>query len=305
VVHIEANKSSKPHGNSEQGVTEAGSGAIVCIQGTTCVLSNFHVVRDCATDHIQIVLTTGRRLSPKRVLGDSLTDVAVLMLPADQDLVPIPVADSNDVEIGDFVLAFGSPFGLSHSVSHGIVSAKGRRNLDLGIGDVKIQDFIQTDAAINPGNSGGPLLNLRGELIGLNTAIASNSGGNDGIAFSIPSSLAHRVAEELIQRGRVARPYLGVHLEQNQPFSNPIPFDRSQPLGGARVTRVNQGSMAAEAGVLEGDVIARVNGQVVSDEAHLRTLVGILGVEGTCNLTVVREGKCIELPVALRERMQR
>src|SRR6185503_4020578 len=130
-------------------------------------------------------------------------------------LVPARLGDSGKLEIGDFVLAVGSPFGLSHSVTYGIISAMGRRDLELGDDGVPYQDFLQTDAAINPGNSGGPLLNLRGEVIGINTAIASNSGGNEGIGFTIPINMTMYVARQLIDRGSVAHAYLGVRLDMN------------------------------------------------------------------------------------------
>ncbi|MGI9178640.1 MAG: S1C family serine protease, partial [Pirellulales bacterium] len=168
VVHIDATKPlSRPRGGKTT-EDEAGSGVIAQVSGVTAVITNRHVINRATLDDITIRLDDGRELHPKRLWSDAGTDIAVLEVEAD-DLQPARVAQDDGVRIGDTVLAIGSPFGLSHSVTLGIVSAKGRRDLDLGDGNVKFQDFIQTDAAINPGNSGGPLVNLRGEVVGLNT----------------------------------------------------------------------------------------------------------------------------------------
>ena len=158
------------------------------------VLTNRHVVKYANPKDIKIRLSDGRLIHPKKIWEDRKTDVAVMKVQAPQ-LVPARLGKSDKVEIGDFVLAIGSPFGLRQSVTYGIVSAKGRHDLDLGEGDVEYQNFIQTDAAINPGNSGGPLVNLRGEVVGMNTAIASSSGGNEGIGFSIPIRNVLHIAE--------------------------------------------------------------------------------------------------------------
>ena len=185
---------------------------IIQRKGRFYVLTNRHVFRDAPADGIRIYLADGRQLHPQRVLEDEETDVGVLPIEA-ADLIASPVGDSERMEIGDFVLAVGSPFGLSHSVTFGIISARGRHDLQLGDDSVRFQDFLQTDAAINPGNSGGPLCNLRGEIIGINTAIASNSGGNEGIGFSIPINLFMAVARQLIDTGKVTRAFLGVSLD--------------------------------------------------------------------------------------------
>ncbi len=147
-------------------------------------------------------------MRPSRIWVDPATDVAVMQIDA-RGMVPAKLGDSDAMQMGDHVLAVGSPFGLSHSATYGILSAKGRRNLELGSREIEIQDFFQTDAAINPGNSGGPLLNMRGEVIGINTAIASNSGGNEGIGFTIPINMAMYVADQLITRGKLNRARLG------------------------------------------------------------------------------------------------
>jgi serine protease Do len=214
IVHIEASKASQPGpGFAASKIQEAGAGVVVNMDGAQYVLTNRHVIHQAQLESIKLSLSDGRMFHPERVWSDPSTDIAVLLLPKADGIVPARIGDSNGVDIGEFVLAVGSPFGLSHSVSYGIISAKGRRNLELGAREIEIQDFFQTDAAINPGNSGGPLLNLRGEVIGINTAIASNSGGNEGIGFSIPIKMAALVAEHLIQHGKLPRAYLGVQLD--------------------------------------------------------------------------------------------
>src|SRR5205085_10072275 len=158
-------------------------------------------------------------------------------------LIAARIGDSSKVEIGDFVLAVGSPFGLSHSVTYGIISAKGRRDLELGDDSVRFQDFMQTDAAINPGNSGGPLINLRGEVVGMNTAIASSSGGNEGIGFTIPINMVMIIARQLVERGTVIRAYLGVALDSKFGPATAMSVGLMRPRG-TRVTRITPGSPA-------------------------------------------------------------
>ncbi len=173
------------------------------------VLTNRHVIKNSSAPYVRVQLADGNVTYPVRIWSDPKTDVAVMRLP-DVELLPARLGDSESIEIGEQVLAVGSPFGLSQSVTRGIISAKGRYNLDLGDGDVRLQNFLQTDAAINPGNSGGPLINLRGEVVGINTAIASNSGGNEGIGFSIPINVVVRVASDLVTTGEVSQGFLGI-----------------------------------------------------------------------------------------------
>ena len=196
--------------------------------GKNYVLTNRHVIKHATLDNIHIRLASGQEVFPIRVWADLETDVAVMAVDS-PNVVPARLGDSGNVEIGDFVLAVGSPFGLSHSVTYGIISAKGRRDLQLGVEGVRYQDFFQTDAAINPGNSGGPLLNLRGEVIGINTAIASSSGGNEGIGFTIPINIAMFVAKQLIDQGSVVRAMLGVTSIPSTTTPSP---DRSACHGG-------------------------------------------------------------------------
>jgi serine protease Do len=300
VVHIEAEKPYKEPDAGDVPVTEAGAGIIVESRGHYYVLTNHHVVRESRNDEIRIFLADERVLQPDAIWSDMATDVAVLQLP-DTALPAARLGNSDQIQIGDLVLAFGSPFGLSHSVSHGIVSAKGRRNLDLGIDGVRIQDFLQTDAAINPGNSGGPLLNLRGEVIALNTAIASNSGGNDGIGFAIPINLVTQVASQLVVHGRVVRPYLGIRLDHEYDGKAHKTTSRTI-VGGARVSEVSAGSPAHVAGIQVGDIIVKIDGARVEDDGHLVNLIGTRTVPGQSRLDVLRNGAIQSLSVELVER---
>src|SRR5205823_6747250 len=191
-----------------------GSGVIIERRGKVYVLPSRHVVEFPTVSGINVMLSDWRVVHPKQTWSDSATDVAIMALDT-QGLLAARLGDSSKLEIGDFVRAVGSPFGLSHSVTYGIISAKGRRDLRLGDDGVQYQDFLQTDAAINPGHSGGPLLNLRGEVVGLNTAIASASGANEGIGFAIPINMVMVIADQLIERGMVVRAFLGVKLDSS------------------------------------------------------------------------------------------
>ena len=233
------------------------------------------------------------------MLEDEETDVGVLAIEA-ADLLASPVGDSDRMEIGDFVLAVGSPFGLSHSVTFGII-ARGRHDLQLGADSVRFQDFLQTDAAINPGNSGGPLCNLHGEIIGINTAIASNSGGNEGIGFSIPINLFMGVARQLIDSGKVTRAFLGVSLDAKFGPAMAAELGMSRPTG-TRVRAVTPGGPAEAAGIREGDVILKLNGMAIDDDAHLVNLVGLIEVGKKVSLEVFRDGKTIVIPAEVADR---
>lgn len=294
VVHIEA-------GSTSRSVEEAGGGVVVKINGRHYVLTNRHVVKESEPSRIEIKLADGRRLTPVRVWDDPGTDIAVMEIRASR-LVPARLGNSDQAEIGDFVLAVGSPFGLSHSVTFGIISAKGRRDLQLGDDRVRFQDFLQTDAAINPGNSGGPLANLRGEIIGINTAIASSSGGNEGIGFTIPINMARVIAKQLVQQGRVARAYLGVHLSRD--FDPARSADR---LGlpsarGALVSGITPNSPAARAQIQNGDAIVKVNGQWIEDDDHLINMVSLLPVGEEINVTLIRNQEPLEIRVRVGKR---
>ncbi len=300
IVHIEA-KRDAGSGDARRGDSEeAGSGVIIETHGKSFVLTNRHVIRYSTLAGIFIRLADGRVLHPTRVWGDPLTDVAVMAISAD-DLVPAHIGDSSKLEIGDFVLAVGSPFGLSHSVTYGIISAKGRRDLELGDDGVQFQDFLQTDAAINPGNSGGPLLNLRGELVGINTAIASTSGANEGIGFAIPINIVRIVAEQLIQHGAVVRAYLGVRLDSSFGPESAASAGLARPQG-ARVSGLTRNSPAEQARILVGDVILEFDGTRVEDDVHLINLVSLTPVNKEVELRLLREGRSIHLRLRVANR---
>jgi serine protease Do len=298
VVHIEAQKTDQSglrYGRNAPQVEEAGSGFIIKLSDRFYVVTNRHVVKAAQPRKITIRLADGRVINPDKVLSDPETDVAVLRV-ANTDLHPSRIGDSDKVEIGDFVLAFGSPFGLSHSITFGIISAKGRRDLELGDDSVKFQDFMQTDAAINPGNSGGPLISLRGEVVGMNTAIASSSGGNEGIGFTIPVNMVMLVARQLVERGTVVRAYLGVKLDGKFGPTIAKSVGLKQPRG-ALVREITANSPAAAAAIQPGDVILEFNGVRVDDDSHLINLVSLTEVGKDVPVLVFREKKLVRLSV--------
>ncbi len=301
VVHIEADK--RPPADFEDPeavIEEAGSGIIVEINGDFFVITNRHVISNA--DGIRIKLTDGQVLHPVKQWADPTTDVAVLGI-VGKNLIPARLGNSDHIDIGDFVLAIGSPFGLSHSVTHGIISAKGRRDLSLGTDQVHIQDFIQTDAAINPGNSGGPLISMRGEVVGINTAIASNSGGNEGIGFSIPINLAIHVAKQLVLEGELRRAYLGVSLDSQFQIADAHKLGLPRVVG-AKVTAVTPDSPADKAELKAEDIVLTFNGIRVEDDAHLVSLVGLTPIGAEVPMVVYRGNQMTTLVVTLEERQK-
>ncbi len=299
IVHIEASKKSgSGKGFASSRIDEAGAGIVINLQNGQYILTNRHVIHPAELDSIRIELNDGTSLKPTNVWSDPSTDVAVLKV-SRPGLVPAKLGNSDQMGIGDFVLAVGSPFGLSHSVTYGILSAKGRRNLELGSKEIDVQDFFQTDAAINPGNSGGPLLNLRGEVVAINTAIASNSGGNEGIGFSIPINMAVVVAEQLVNNGTLRRSYLGVQLE------NAFDILTANRLGlpaarGALVKSVLPNSPAERAGIRVGDVILEFNGKQVDNDGHLVRMVSLTPAGNSTEMIVYRDGKSFRVPTQLQ-----
>ena len=287
-------------------VEETGSGVLMRsnkVKGLFVVTNN-HVIGTAQLSEIDLRTQDGREFHPTRVYRDGETDIAVLQI-KDFGAVTGSWGDSDEVGIGNYVLAVGSPFGLSQSITMGIVSAKGRRDLTLTDDrSVTNQDFIQTDAAINPGNSGGPLIDVQGQVVGINTAIASNSGGNEGIGFSIPSNLARNVFEQLIKYGRVRRAYLGVELDDN--FDGPTAHRLGMPRAvGARVTKVyktRQRTPAEIAGVRPDDVIVNFNGVSVIDENHLINLVSLAEIGHPVQIEVFRGGRRQSLQLKLTDR---
>lgn len=259
-----------------------GSGVIIDAK-KGYILTNHHVIQQA--DVINVTLRDGRRLDAKLVGTDPDTDVAVLQVPA-KDLVALPLADSDALRVGDFVIAIGNPFGLGQTVTSGIVSALGRS----GLGIEGFEDFIQTDASINPGNSGGALVNLRGELIGINTAIFSRSGGNIGIGFAIPINMARDIMQQLVTHGEVQRGRLGAQAQNLTPeLANA--FNLSQQRTGAVVVKVIPGSPADKAGLQVGDVVTEVNQRPIRSADDLRNYIGLLRIGTHVRLTVVRKGK--------------
>jgi serine protease Do len=296
VVHIEAKRDAEP-GRPIRDIDEAGSGVVVARHGAHYVLTNRHVIKYSSLTNIHIKLADGRILHPTQVWADKATDIA-LMAVESEDLVSARLGDATQLDIGDFVLAVGSPFGLSHSVTYGIISAKGRRDLQLGDDGVQLQDFLQTDAAINPGNSGGPLLNLRGEVIGINTAIASSSGGNEGIGFTIPINMVMLIADQLIENGVVVRAYLGVRLDSAFGPESAARLGLSRPEG-AHVTGITKSSPAELARIQIDDVILEFDGTRIEDDNHLINLVSLTPVNKDVEVRLLREGR----PMTLRVRV--
>ena len=262
-----------------------GSGVIVDARHGY-ILTNNHVIAHA--DKITVTLYDKRSFPAKVVGRDPDTDLAVLQIKAN-DLTQIPLGNSAALQVGDFVIAIGNPFGLSHTVTAGIVSAKGRAQVQ----DGKYSDFIQTDAAINPGNSGGALVNLEGQLVGINTAILSKSGGNIGIGFAIPINMAKDVMAQLIKYGKVERGMLGVEIEDlTPPLAKALDIPQNQ---GALVTQVVPHSPAQKAGIKPDDVIVNVNGNPVSGAADLSNSIGVMRVGTPLTLGVIRNGKTLTI----------
>ncbi len=297
VVHIE---STRPGRNGT--LEETGSGVIMSsprVNGLF-VVTNRHVVTGATLNSIEILLSDGRVIYPTEKVEDPNSDIAVLRI----DDTKIPAAqwgDSDNLDIGHFVLAMGSPFGLSQSVTLGIISAKGRRSLELPGRRVINQDFLQTDAAINPGNSGGPLVDLDGRIIGINTAIASQGGGNEGIGFSIPSNLVKFIVAQLLENGQVNRGYLGVELDENFDIETARKYTLTRKYG-ARVTRVMDRTPASQAGILPDDIILDFDGVEVADENDLINRVSLTPVNKRVRMIVMRKGRQETLYVVLAER---
>ena len=271
----------------------AGSGFIISKDGY--IITNNHVVADA--DKVKVKLADGREFNAKIVGTDPASDVAVLKIDAD-NLPVLPLGDSDKIEVGEWVLAIGNPFGLTQTVTVGVISAKGRS----GVGITDYEDFIQTDAAINPGNSGGPLVNLRGEAIGMNTAIFTRSGGYMGIGFAIPINMVKIITEQLIKTGKVTRGWLGVVIQElNEDLAKSFGLEKPE---GALVTEVAENSPAEKAGLKPGDIIVEYNGKPVKNVAELRTMVALTPPGTKVKLVVVRKGKRKTLEVTIGNQPQ-
>jgi serine protease Do len=257
-----------------------GSGVIVSPDGY--ILTNTHVVEKA--DEIMVTLSDQQNFKGKIIGSDPKTDIAVIKISI-QSLPAIKWGDSDKIQVGEFVLAFGNPYSLSNTVTMGIVSAVGRANV--GIADY--EDFIQTDAAINPGNSGGPLVNIKGELIGINTAIFSRTGGYQGIGFAVPSNMAQSVMSQLISKGKVTRGWLGITIQNFTPeLAREFGLNKST---GALVTEILKGSPAEKAGIKRGDIITEVDDKAVKNVETLRNIIAQSKVGSRIPLKVIRDGK--------------
>ncbi len=264
--------------NNQRVQNTLGSGAIVTKEGH--IVTNFHVVE--GMDEIEVELSDGRKRAARLIGSDADTDIAVLKID-DANVVPLPFGNSDAVEVGETVMAVGNPYGLEESVTQGIISAKNRPGNDNG------SDLFQIDAAINPGNSGGPLINVRGELIGINEAIFSRSGGWQGVGFAIPSGTVRRTMDGILHLGRVIHGYLGIRGGT----------DRDP---GALVHSVEPDSPAAKAAIQPGDTIRKFNGKVVGDFDDLRRHVAEVDVDATVPVELVREGKTVSVQARIAER---
>jgi Do/DeqQ family serine protease len=280
-----------PNRQTRKQKNSLGSGVIID-KHNGFVLTNHHVIDKA--DHIMVTLTDGRQLDAQLLGADPASDVAVIKIAPD-NLTELPLADSDELKVGDFVVAIGNPFGLGQTVTSGIISALGRS----GLGIEGYEDFIQTDASINPGNSGGALVNLRGELVGMNTAILAPNGGNVGIGFAIPSNMAISIKESLIKHGEVRRGYLGVTTQDLTPDLIKA-FDLPERQG-VIVSRVEENSAAAQAGLETGDIIMTVDGQQVKNSYHIRNRVGLLEIGDQVTLDILRHGKKLSLVAVIAQ----
>jgi Do/DeqQ family serine protease len=267
--------------NGSRQVASAGSGVIVdAEQGY--ILTNHHVVADA--DEIRVSLVDGEELDAEVVGSDPATDIALIRVDSD-DLVEMPIGNSESVRVGDFVLAIGNPFGLGHTVTSGIVSALGRT----GINPNGYEDFIQTDASINPGNSGGALVNMNGELVGINSAIISRTGGNVGIGFAVPTEIAGSIMRQILDFGEVRRGLLGVTIQG-------IDAEIAEALNasverGALITEVVPGSAAEDSGLRVDDIIIAVNDEKISNATELRNAIGLKGSGENVEISYIRDGE--------------
>jgi Do/DeqQ family serine protease len=274
-----------PEGGVEQEFQAAGSGVVIDAD-KGYVLTNHHVITNA--DQIMVTLKDRRRFKATLVGSDAATDVALLKIDGDR-LTALKLGNSDKLEVGDFVVAIGNPFGLGQTVTSGIVSALGRGGLSAD----SYEDFIQTDASINPGNSGGALINMKGELIGVNSAILAPSGGNVGIGFAVPINMAKSVVDQLLRYGSIQRGRLGVSIQDLTPdLAESLHIPRA---AGAVVASVEPGSPAAKAGLKSGDVIVAADHHAMQNASALRNYIGLLRVGTTVDLTVLRGGERMDV----------
>ena len=254
------------------------------------VVTNHHLIAQA--DDITVALSDGQELKAELVGSDSETDVAVLRIDAD-DLTSLPFASSDQLRVGDFVVAIGNPFGLGQTVTSGIISALGRSGV---FGNYGYEDFIQTDASINPGNSGGALVNLRGELVGINTAILSRSGGNIGIGFAIPIHMVRQVTDQLIEYGHVQRGQLGVQAQAMTPqLAEAFGIEHGE---GVVITEVLEGSPAKLAGITPGDILLKIDGEEIKDVRDMRNILGLLRAGREVEIELLRDNRAMTVHAA-------
>ena len=282
-----------PGGNSQiKKWKEMGMGSGVIVSSDGFILTNYHVVEQA--EEIKVTLYDRRTFIANLVGADPKTDLAVIKIDA-KDLPVSPWGNSDELQVGDFVLAIGNPYGLTHTVTMGIISATGRA--DVGIADY--EDFIQTDAAINPGNSGGPLVNIRGQVVGINTAIFSRTGGYQGIGFAVPSNMARIIKDSLIKDGKVTRGWIGVTVQDLTPeLAERFNLRESN---GVIITDITKQSPAYYGGLRRGDIILEFNGKAISESAVLRNLVAQSKIGTEANLKVWRDGKILDLTVKVNQ----
>ncbi len=291
VVHLENIQYLPNPENPGLPVGNAGSGVIVDSK-KGYVLTNWHVIK--GADEINVTLHDQRRLTAKVLGGDPATDVAVLQIPA-ENLSALKLGNSDELRVGDFVLTIGNPFGLQQTVTSGIVSALGRSEL----GIEGFEDFIQTDAPINPGNSGGALIDLKGDLIGINTAIIGPYGANVGIGFAIPINMAHAIMQQIINYGEVRRGMLGI-------IAQPLTPDLADAFGtnlknGAIIAHVLPESPAEAAGLQAGDIITAVNGQKITSASELRNMLSLMAIDDKLKIELSRQGKIQTLNIQVQD----
>ncbi len=307
IVHIESKRlrqvsPTKAAGRQVQmQIEESGCGIIAEIDGKRVVLTNRHVVEGIPLESIKIQAEDRSLLTPVEVLTNTDFDVAAVVV-AETTLVPALFAES--AEVGDLILTIGSPFGLDRSVSMGIVSATNRRRVPASVGPTPRVGFYQIDASVNPGSSGGPMLNLRGEVVGIVTAIATQGGGSEGVAFAMPTKIVLKIVRQLVKSGTVMRPYIGLG------FDAAFGVEERKKLGvtrmvGARINSVQPDSPTAKAGLQKDDIILFVNRTEIEDDMHCVDVVAQSEIGETLTFTVLRDGAKISVPVTVSEQISR
>jgi len=285
----------RPREHQPRGRVRSGEGSGFIITNDGYIITNFHVVKDATKITVDLNESFDKNIPAQLIGADPETDIAIIKIQK-ENLPHLSFGDSNQLQIGEQVVAVGSPFGLEASVTKGVISQKSRNNLKI----TDREDFIQTDAAINPGNSGGPLLNLDGQVIGMNTAIVSRSGGHMGIGFAIPSAIIMAVSDQIIHQGEVTRGFLGIELQPiDQDMAEAFKLERPQ---GILVTQVVPGSAAAKSGLKTGDIILDLNKTAIKSMEGFRNDISLLAPATEVNLRVNRDGKIIQIPVVVGTR---